>query len=161
MVSPSLHSSQQLFWNICPSYRKWKHYIHYPGTRLTIHWISNFNHSHWKQSSLNIVLFNFIYRKNSITEFVKYIYHQFHNQLFLSSQIIFFLINLFIYLFWLHWVFIAVHGLSPVAASRGYSSLWCTGFSLLWLLWLQSMGSRCTGFSSCGTQASVVVARGL
>ena len=29
----------------------------------------------------------------------------------------------FIY-FWLHWVFVAVHGLSLVAASRGYSSLW-------------------------------------
>ena len=29
---------------------------------------------------------------------------------------------LFIY-FWLHWVFVAAHGLSLVAASRGYSSL--------------------------------------
>ena len=47
---------------------------------------------------------------------------------------------------WLHWVFVAMHGLSLVAASRGYSSL-------RWLLLLRSMGSRCTGFSSCGTQA--------
>ena len=38
--------------------------------------------------------------------------------------------------------------LSLVAVSGGYSSLWCTGFSLL-----RSMGSRCAG--------SVVVARGL
>ena len=38
-------------------------------------------------------------------------------------------------------------------ASRGYSSLRCTGFSLRWLLLLRSMGSKCTGFSSCGTQA--------
>ena len=48
---------------------------------------------------------------------------------------------LFIY-FWLHWVFVAVHGLSLVAASRGYSLLWCAGFSLRWLLWLRSTGSR-------------------
>ena len=34
-----------------------------------------------------------------------------------------------------------------------YSSLRCTGFSLHWLLLLQSTGSRCIGFSSCGTQA--------
>ena len=63
--------------------------------------------------------------------------------------------NKFIYLFvcfWLHWVFVAVHGLSLVAASGGYSSLRCAGFSLRWLL-LWSTGSRCS--------ASVVVARGL
>ena len=36
----------------------------------------------------------------------------------------FFLINLFIY-FWLRWVFVAVHGLSLVAASGGYSSVVC------------------------------------
>ena len=39
----------------------------------------------------------------------------------------------FIY-FWLHWVFVAARGLSLVVASRGYSSLWCVGFSLWWLL---------------------------
>ena len=49
-------------------------------------------------------------------------------------------------------------GFSLVAASRGYSLLWCTGFSLRWLLLLPSMGSRSMGFSSCGTWASVVVA---
>ena len=59
---------------------------------------------------------------------------------------------LFIY-FWLHWVFVAVHGLSLVAASGGYSSLQCAGFSLWWLLLLQSTGSRHTGFSSCGMWA--------
>ena len=64
----------------------------------------------------------------------------------------FFLINLFIY-FWLRWVFVAAHGLSLVAASGGYSSLWCAGFSLRWLLLLRSMGSRHAGFSSYGTQA--------
>ena len=45
-------------------------------------------------------------------------------------------------LFWLFWVFFAVCGLSLVAASSGYSSLWCTGFSLWWLLLLRSTGSR-------------------
>ena len=64
----------------------------------------------------------------------------------------FFSINLFIY-FWLHWVFVAAHGLSLVAASGGYSSLWCVGFSLWWLLLLQSRGSRHVGFSSCGSRA--------
>ena len=58
----------------------------------------------------------------------------------------------FIY-FWLHWVFAAVHGLSLVAVSGGYSSLRCAG-------------SHCGDFSCCGawapgTWASVVVARGL
>ena len=59
---------------------------------------------------------------------------------------------LFIY-FWLCWVFIAARGLSLVAGSRGYSSLWCVGFSWRWLLLLRSTGSRHAG--------SVVVAHGL
>ena len=59
---------------------------------------------------------------------------------------------LFIY-FWLHWVFVVARGLSLVAASRGYSSLWCTCFSLRWLLLLWSTGSRHVGFSSCGMRA--------
>ena len=58
----------------------------------------------------------------------------------------------FIY-FWLRWVFVAACGLSLVAASRGYSSLWCMGFSLWWLLLLRSTGSRHSGFSSCGRWA--------
>ena len=44
-------------------------------------------------------------------------------------------------------------GLSVVAASGGYSLLWCAGFSLQWLPLLRSTGSRHAGFSSCGTQA--------
>ena len=51
---------------------------------------------------------------------------------------------LFIY-FWLHWVFIAARGLSLVVANRGYSSLWCVGFSWRWLLLLWSKGSRRAG----------------
>ena len=54
--------------------------------------------------------------------------------------------------FWLRWVFVDARGLSLVAASGG-SGLWCSGFSLQWLLLLWSMGSRHAGFSSCGTQA--------
>ena len=64
----------------------------------------------------------------------------------------FFFLILFIY-FWLHRVFIAARGLSLVAASGGHSSLRCVGFSLWWLLLLRSTGSRCTGFSSCGSRA--------
>ena len=44
-------------------------------------------------------------------------------------------------------------GFSLVAASRGYSSLRCAGFSLRWLLLLRSTSSRHAGFSSCGTWA--------
>ena len=71
-----------------------------------------------------------------------------------EHSFLFFFFNLFIYFiqFWLCQVFIAACGLSLVVASGGYSSLWCAGL-LLWLLLLQSMGSRCTGFSSCGTWA--------
>ena len=50
-------------------------------------------------------------------------------------------------------VFVAARRLSLVAVSWGYSSLRCTGFPLLWLLLLRSMGSRCAGFSSCGSRA--------
>ena len=63
----------------------------------------------------------------------------------------FFFFN-FIY-FWLHWVFVAVCRLPLVAVSEGYSLLWCAGFSLRWLLLLQSTGSRHAGFSSCGSWA--------
>ena len=46
----------------------------------------------------------------------------------------FLFINLFIY-FWLHWVFIAVRGLSLVAASGGfYSLLRCAGVAVCGLL---------------------------
>ena len=51
-------------------------------------------------------------------------------------------------------------GLSLVVASGGYSSFWCTGVSLQWLLLLRSTGSRCEGsvvvvhgLSSCGSRA--------
>ena len=43
------------------------------------------------------------------------------------------------------WVFIALFGLSLVGVRGGYSSLQCTGFSLWWLLLLQSTGSKACG----------------
>ena len=53
-------------------------------------------------------------------------------------------IYLFIYL-WLCWILIAARRLCLVAASRGYYLWQCVGFSLQWLLLLQSMGSRHMG----------------
>ena len=47
--------------------------------------------------------------------------------------------TLFIY-FWLCWVFIAARGLSLAEVSGGYSSLWCAGFSLQWLLFVAEHG---------------------
>ena len=58
----------------------------------------------------------------------------------------------FIY-FWRCWAFVAERGLSLVVMSGGYSSLWCVGFLLQWLLLLRSTGSRHAGFSSCGALA--------
>ena len=40
-----------------------------------------------------------------------------------------------------------------VAESRGYSLMWCAGFSSQWPLLLQSTGSRACGLSSCGSWA--------
>ena len=76
-----------------------------------------------------------------------------HYPIGIGFQIIFSCVIVVFFFFWLHWVSIVAHGLSPVAASGGYSLLWCTGFSLWWLLLLQSMGSRGAGFSSCGMWA--------
>ena len=70
----------------------------------------------------------------------------------------FFFFNKFIY-FIIYLLFLAVLGLCCCAhafsscGERGYSSLRCAGFSLLWSLSLWSTGSRCVGFSSCGSRA--------
>ena len=53
-------------------------------------------------------------------------------------------------------VFVAARRLSLVVVSGGYSLLRCTGFSLWWLLLLQSTGSRRVGFSSCSTRAQLL-----
>ena len=69
---------------------------------------------------------------------------------YVRAHVPFFFFN-FIYL-WLCWVFISVRRLSLVVASRGHSSLQCTGLSLLRPLLLRSTGSRHAG--------SVIVAHG-
>ena len=81
-----------------------------------------------------------------------FFFHFIDSALWCTKVLFLFKIISFIY-FWLHWVFIGVHRLSLVVASGSYSSLQCAGFSLQWLLLLQSTGSRCVGFSSCGSQA--------
>ena len=85
----------------------------------------------------------------------------FHKKRFLLFEVLFppqlvffsFLFNTFIY--FIYFIFgcfgslLLLRGLSLVAASGGYSSLQCAGFSLQWLLLLQSTDSRRVGFSSC------------
>ena len=63
--------------------------------------------------------------------------------LYISSQN--YLSIFFLAVLGLHWC----EGFSPVAANGGYFSLWCSGFSLRWLLLLQSTSSRNVGFTSC------------
>ena len=63
--------------------------------------------------------------------------------------------DLSVFIFRLWWVFAAAHGLSSVVASRGYSLLQCTGFSLGWLL-LSRSGSAAAAVHrlSCSTWLS-------
>ena len=85
---------------------------------------------------------------------IYYYIYNLHFYYYIYSQATLFLYNCIFNLF-----FIFVLGLrccsvlSLVAASGGYSSLRCVGFSLHWLLLLQSTGSRHMGFSSCGVRA--------
>ena len=83
---------------------------------------------------------------------------QTHNRPRIAKAIFFKKIYLCIHLFnfWLHWVITAAREFPLVADSRDYSSLRCAGFSLRWLLLLQSMGSRHMGFSSCGARAQLL-----
>ena len=69
-------------------------------------------------------------------------------------------VHFIFFYFWLRWVFVVACRLSLVAVSVGYSSLWCAGFSLWWLLlllsralgaWVSVVAAR--GLSSCSTQA--------
>ena len=54
--------------------------------------------------------------------------------------------------FWLPWLCCYVQAF-PSCTSGGCSSVRCAGFSLPWLLLLQSMGCRVHRLSSCGTGA--------
>ena len=60
----------------------------------------------------------------------------FYQHLTLSCLLIF--LNIY---FWLCWVFVAVLELSLAAVSKGCSLLWCSDFSLWWLLLFWSTGS--------------------
>ena len=91
-----------------------------------------------------VVSLSFIYFKGRLSIYLLVIY------LFILKVDLF--ICLFIFL-WLHWVFVAVCGLSLVVASGEYSWLQCAGFSSRWLLLLRSTGCRRAGFSSCGSRA--------
>ena len=90
----------------------------------------------WRNVYLGLLLIVLCWPQMDVTEYVSILF-----------------IYLLIFYFWLCWVFVAACGLSLVAASGGNSSLWCTGFSLSWLLLLRSMSSRSVGFSSSGSGA--------
>ena len=62
---------------------------------------------------------------------------------------------------WLCWVFVAAWGLSLAVASGGYSALRCSGFSLLWLLSLWSLGPRVRRLQWLQHVGSAVSAQGL
>ena len=67
----------------------------------------------------------------------------------------------------LHWVFVVLQGLSLVVTGGGYPSLQCEGFSLQWLLLLQSTGSRHPGLAavahgcSCSAACGIFLDQGL
>ena len=103
-------------------------------------------------------VFNIIYL-NYICTILFYLFFFLFTILFFKFILLFFK-YLFIY-FWLRWVSVAARGLPLVAASGGYSSLQCAGFSLRWLLLLQGTRSRRTGFSSCGRRAQSLWGMGL
>ena len=67
----------------------------------------------------------------------------------------YFFIITYLFYFWLCWVFVALHGLSLLAVSRGYSCLRCAGFSLRWLL-VWSTASRAPELQYCSTQAQLL-----
>ena len=66
---------------------------------------------------------------------------------------------IYLFYFWLHWVFVAAHGLPLVVVSGGYSSLCCMGFSLWWLPCCPR--AQVLGFSSCSTRAQKLWPTGL
>ena len=61
--------------------------------------------------------------------------------------------DVYLFIFCLHWSFVAANSLPPVVESRGYSLLRCAGFSSQLFLLLRGTGSRQAGFSSCGAPA--------
>ena len=115
--------------------------------KLHQHFPPEMAHPHYSDTTHWLTLVHLQIDLHSFNVFIQYSVHKY---LFIYL-FIFILFNLFY--FWLRWVFVAVRRLSLVAASGGYSSLQCTGFSLQWPLLLWSMGSRHAGLSSCGLRA--------
>ena len=73
-----------------------------------------------------------------------------------DRSLLFLKIYLFIYLFWAALgLCCCTRAFSSCSEWGGYSSLWCAGFSLQWLLF------SCCGARALAVQASVVVACGL
>ena len=71
-----------------------------------------------------------------------------------------FILFLFFYIYTNLFIYLILAALGLCCCTWAFSScgergllLWCAGFSLRWLLLLQSMGSRCAGFSSCDIRA--------
>ena len=64
---------------------------------------------------------------------------------------LFIIIIVIVFNFWLYWVFVAAHGLSLVAASRHYFSLWTAGFSMrrLLLFGAQALGAQASVLAEC------------
>ena len=63
--------------------------------------------------------------------------------------------------FWLPWVFVAVCGLPLLVESWGYTSWWCAGFLLWWLLLLWNTGSRHMGSMVAAHRLTRPTARGI
>ena len=55
--------------------------------------------------------------------------------------------------FWLHWVFVAARAFLQLWQAGATLYLWCVGFSLPWLLLLQSMGSKVCRLCSCSSRS--------
>ena len=63
----------------------------------------------------------------------------------LSCVCLFFLIFIYVFIyFWLHWVFVAAHGLSLVVASRGYSLVAENGHLIVVASLVLERGLRCS-----------------
>ena len=68
----------------------------------------------------------------------------------------FFYISLFYFIlfyFWLRWVFVAARGFFSCFGEQGLLFVAVRGLLIVVASLVGSMGSRCTGFSSCSTQA--------
>ena len=97
-----------------------------------------------------------MYKENCLVPHLNSTEFNLNKYIYMLKWLYFFSFSFFyfyLFYFWLCWVFITACSLSLLAASRGYSSLRCTGFSLRWLLLWWSTGSRHVGFGSCGACA--------